>query len=206
MAPVTRLLVVANVGVFLLESILGNSLVTNLALWPLGQYSVPDLNATVGFRFWQLVTSGFLHANLLHLGLNMYALYMFGSDVERALGRKHYLTLYFAALLCSGCVQLVVVSLAAGAGVYPTVGASGAIFGILLAFGMLFPRRILVLLFPPIPMPAILFVILYGIIELLNGILGTQAGVAHFAHLGGMLGSYIVLRHWRARRAISGYN
>jgi membrane associated rhomboid family serine protease len=86
MAPVTRLLVVANVGVFLLESILGNSLVTNLALWPLGQYSVPVLNATVGFRFWQLVTSGFLHANLLHLGLNMYALYMFGSDVERALG------------------------------------------------------------------------------------------------------------------------
>lgn len=206
MAPVTRLLVVANVAVFLLESTFGNALVSGLALWPLGHYFVADLHANVGFRFWQLVTSGFLHANLLHLGLNMYALYMFGSDVERALGPKHYLTLYFAALLCSGCVQLAVVSLGAGAGVYPTVGASGAIFGILLAFGMLFPRRTLVLLFPPIPMPAILFVILYGVIELLDGILGTEAGVAHFAHLGGMLGSYIVLRHWRARRAYLNYN
>src|ERR1039457_5767921 len=99
MAPVTRLLVVANVAVFLLESTFGNALVSGLALWPLGHYFVADLHANVGFRFWQLVTSGFLHANLLHLGLNMYALYMFGSDVERALGPKHYLTLYFAALL-----------------------------------------------------------------------------------------------------------
>lgn len=89
--------------------------------------------------------------------------------------------------------------------VYPTVGASGAIFGILLAFGLLFPRRTIVLLFPPIPMPAILFVILYGIIELLSGIFGTEQGVAHFAHLGGMLGSYLTLRHWRKREGAVRY-
>ena len=121
----------------------------------------------------------------------MYALWMFGSDVERAIGPRHYLTLYFASLLCSSATQLAVVSTTTPTGVYPTVGASGAIFGILLAFGMLFRSRTIVLIFPPIPMPAIAFVIIYGLIELFSGIFGTQQGVAHFAHLGGMLGAYI---------------
>jgi membrane associated rhomboid family serine protease len=167
---------------------------------------VAQFEGQVGFKLWQLITCGFLHANLLHLAINMYALWMFGSDVERAVGPRHYLTLYFASLLCSSAIQLLVVSMMAPASVYPTVGASGAIFGILLAFGMLFPRRRIVLIFPPIPMPAIVFVILYGIIELFSGILGTQQGVAHFAHLGGMLGSYITLRHWRKREAAVYYS
>jgi membrane associated rhomboid family serine protease len=127
----------------------------------------------------------------------MYALWMFGSDVERTVGPRHYLTLYFASLLCSSATQLFVVSMMASTGVYPTVGASGAIFGILLAFGMLFPRRTIVLLFPPIPMPAIVFVVLYGLLELFSGVFGTDQGIAHFAHLGGMLGAYVTLRHWR---------
>jgi len=101
----------------------------------------------------------------------------------------------------SSATQLAVVSTMAPTGVYATVGASGAIFGILLAFGMLFPSRTIVLIFPPIPMPAIAFVIIYGLIELFSGIFGTQQGVAHFAHLGGMLGTYITLRHWCKREA-----
>ena len=199
MPLITRTLVILNVAIFLLQSVSADALLTTFALWPIGRFPVEGLNQTVGFHLWQLITSGFLHGSWLHLGLNMYALYMFGGEVERVLGRRHYLMLYFAAMLSASLVQLLVVSTMTDRGVYPTVGASGAIFGILLAFGLLFPRRTLVLLFPPIPMPAILFVVIYGLIELFNGILGTAQGVAHFAHLGGMLGSYLVLRRWRAR-------
>jgi membrane associated rhomboid family serine protease len=193
-------LILANFLVFGLQLISRDALVATFALWPIGHFSIAELNTTVGFKVWQLITSGFLHASLVHLGLNMYALYMFGSDVERTLGVRRYLALYFAAMISAACTQLAVVSFAQH-GIYPTVGASGAIFGILLAFGMLFPRRTLILLFPPIPMPAIVFVILYGAIELLHGLFGTEAGVAHFAHLGGMLGAYLVLRHWRNRNS-----
>lgn len=151
----------------------------------------------VGFRPWQLVTYAFLHANLGHLFLNMLALHIFGSDVERALGARRYLELYGAAVLSAAAVQLLVVSAAGTA--YPTIGASGGVFGVLLAFGMLYPRRIVTLLFPPIPMPAWLFVTLYGIVELASGVVGTEAGIAHFAHVGGMAGAYVVLRRWRRR-------
>jgi membrane associated rhomboid family serine protease len=136
----------------------------------------------------------------------MYALWMFGSDVERAIGPRHYLTLYFASLLSSSATQLAVVSMMTSEGVYPTVGASGAIFGILLAFGLFFPRRTIVLLIPPIPMPAIVFVILYALLELFSGVFGTDQGVAHFAHLGGMVGAYLTLRHWRGRERVEYYS
>jgi membrane associated rhomboid family serine protease len=127
---------------------------------------------------------------------------MFGSDVERTVGPRHYLTLYFASLLSSSLTQLLVVSMMTSGGVYPTVGASGAIFGILLVFGLLFPRRTIVLLIPPIPMPAIVFVALYALLELFSGVFGTNQGVAHFAHLGGMIGAYLTLRHWRSRARV----
>jgi len=206
MPPLTRLLIGANVAIFVLETLSGQALIATFALWPVGHFTVAQLDVPVGFKLWQLITCGFLHANLLHLGVNMYALWMFGSDVERAVGPRHYLTLYFGSLLCSSVTQLLVVSMMTPIGVYPTVGASGAIFGILLAFGMLFPRRTIVLIFPPIPMPAMVFVILYGLIELFSGIFGTQQGVAHFAHLGGMLGGYLTLRHWRKREGAVYYS
>lgn len=199
MARLTRLLIGVNVAVFALEAVSGPWLLAAFALWPIGHFSMAQFEGHVGFRVWQLITCGFLHANFLHLAINMYALWMFGSDVERAIGPRHYLTLYFASLLCSSATQLAVVSLMSSTGVYPTIGASGAIFGILLAFGMLFPRRTIVLLIPPIPMPAIVFVILYALLELFSGVFGTDQGVAHFAHLGGMIGAYFTLRHWRRR-------
>jgi len=199
MARLTRILIGINVAVFLLQAITGPGLFANLALWPVGHFVVPQFDNPVGFRVWQLITCGFLHASFLHLAINMYALWMFGSDVERALGPKHYLMLYFASLLSSSVTQLIVVSMMTSTGVYPTVGASGAIFGILLAFGLLFPRRTIVLLIPPIPMPAIVFVILFALFELFSGVFGTNQGVAHFAHLGGMIGAFLTLRHWRGR-------
>jgi membrane associated rhomboid family serine protease len=131
----------------------------------------------------------------------MFALYMFGSEIERLFGPRRYLTYWFVAVLAAGVTQLVV---SASTGTYyPTVGASGGVFGLLLAYGINFPRRVIVLLIPPIPMPAWLFVIVYAGIELYLGVTGTQAGVAHFAHLGGMLGGWLMLRYWR-RRAMFG--
>jgi membrane associated rhomboid family serine protease len=194
MGPVTRALIVANVVVFGLQLWMPG-LILVFALWPPG---VLSLAAGGGFEPWQLVTYAFLHGGLAHLFLNMFALWMFGRDVEQALGSRHYAILYFAAVLSAACVQLLVVS--SSGRFYPTVGASGGVFGVLLAFAYLFPRRTLVLLFPPIPMPAWLFVTVYGLIELTNGVFGTQSGIAHFAHLGGMLGAFVVLRHYIGRR------
>jgi rhomboid family protein len=200
MGPVTFALLVANIVVFGLQQLYGPILEANFALWPIGSYAVPEVGQPVGFQPWQLVTSAFLHANGMHIFLNMFALWMFGRDVERTLGSQRYFVLYFAAVLTAGLVQLLVVSSTQGPDIYPTIGASGGVFGVLLAFAYLYPKRIVVLLIPPIPMPAWLFVLLYGLLELGSGVLGTQQGIAHFAHLGGMLGAYIALRYWRGQR------
>ena len=180
-------LVVVTIVVFLLESDAAGPLVSSFALWPL----------QAGFMPWQLVTYAFLHASVLHLAFNMYGLWMFGRELENLLGRRALLQLYFASILTAGATQLLFTHLTGN--VYPTVGASGGVFGILLAYGIFFPNRILMLLFPPIPLPAWLFVTLYAGIELTLGVTGTQAGVAHFAHLGGMVGGYLIIRRWRRR-------
>ncbi len=201
MGPATLILIAANVAVFALQSVAGDSLMLTFALWPLGRFPVPGLQTEVGFHAWQLFSSAFLHGNFTHLLLNMLALWMFGRDVERVLGTRGYLSLYAAAVLTGSLAQLAVVSMSDGP-IYPTVGASGGVFGILLAFGMFFPRRTVVPLFPPIPMPAWVFVLLYALLELANGVMGTVQGVAHFAHLGGMLGALLVL--WLGRRRAPG--
>src|ERR1700687_4826507 len=134
MARFTRLLIGANVAVFALEAVSGPRFLATFALWPIGHFIVTQFDASVGFKVWQLITCGFLHSNFLHLAINMYALWMFGSYVERAIGPRHYLTLYFASLLCSSATQLLVVSMMTSAGVYPTIGPSGALLRNLAAF------------------------------------------------------------------------
>ncbi len=198
--PVTFALIVATTLAYLVQGAAGPSLVLNFALWPLG--TSPSLGPAVAagtFQPWQLVTYSFLHGSFTHLFLNMLALWMFGSELERLFGRRRYIAYWFAAVLAAGVTQLVF-SASTGS-YYPTVGASGGVFGLLLAYGIHFPRRTIVLLFPPIPMPAWLFVLVYAGIELYLGVTGTQAGVAHFAHLGGMLGGWLMLRYWRRRTA-----
>jgi membrane associated rhomboid family serine protease len=182
-----RALLIATIASFMLQLGAGDGMITSLALWPLQGNFMP----------WQLVTYAFLHGNLVHLAFNMYGLWLFGSELEYLLGRRLLLRLYFASVLSAGLMQLLATSFTGG--VYPTVGASGGVFGILLAYAMFFPNRIIVLLIPPIPLPAWLFVMLYAGIELTLGVTGTQAGVAHFAHLGGMIGGYLVIRRWRRR-------
>jgi membrane associated rhomboid family serine protease len=201
MRTATNGLILANVLVYLLQAVFGDPLIAVAALWPVGHFWSAELHAAVGFEPWQLFTSAFLHANFAHIFLNLLALHIFGRDVERELGAGRFLVLYFVAVLSAGLVQLGVVSLHAG-DPYPTLGASGGVFGVLLAFGKLFPRRVVVPLIPPIPMPAWVFVTIYGLIELASGVFGTQAGVAHFAHLGGMLGAYLLLHHWGRHDAL----
>ena len=194
MPPVTTALIVANVAVFLLQSAAPGLLAT-FALWPLAS---SQLAAGVSFQPWQLVTYAFLHGSLVHLLFNMFALYMFGSSIERVFGGRRYLGFYLVCVLSAAITQLIVAALSGG--IYPTVGASGGIFGLLLAYGMYFPNNRVMLLFPPIPMPARVFVVVYALIELFLGVTGTQEGVAHFAHLGGMVGGFVMLRYWRGGR------
>lgn len=191
MPPATTALILANVAVFLLQQV-APQIEVPFALWPLATSS---MNAGVAFAPWQLVTYAFLHGSLLHIAFNMFALYMFGSALEQVFGSRRYLVLYFVSVLSAAITQLVVAMLAGG--IYPTIGASGGVFGLLLAYGIYFPRNRIMLLFPPIPMSARVFVVVYAVLELVLGVTGTQQGVAHFAHLGGMIGAFVLLRLWR---------
>lgn len=196
----TRTLIYTIAAVFLVQLVTDDALVRWFALWPLGGAPVPEPGAPAGFLPWQLVTYSFLHGSPLHLLFNAFGLYMFGSDVERLLGRRRFLTYYFVSVATAGVAQLVTSALAGGPA-YPTIGASGGVFGLLLAFGMYFPQRVIMLIFPPVALPARVFVVLYAGIELYLGVTQTQHGVAHFAHLGGMLGGFLLIRYWRRRRS-----
>jgi len=191
MPPVTTALIVANVAIFLLQSVLPG-LIVPFALWPLG---ASQAGPGLYFAPWQLVTYAFLHGGLTHLAFNMFALYMFGSAVEQVFGSRRYLIYYTVSVVAAAIAQLVVAALVGG--VYPTVGASGGVFGLLLAYAIYFPNNRVMLIFPPIPMPARVFVLLYAVLELFLGVTNTQAGVAHFAHLGGLAGGWLMLRFWR---------
>jgi membrane associated rhomboid family serine protease len=191
MPPVTLALIVANVALFLLQNVVPG-LIVPFALWPFGSSAA---DPRLGFEPWQLVTYAFLHGGLVHLAFNMFALYMFGGAIERVFGGRRYLAFYLVSVVSAAITQLIVAGLSGE--VYPTVGASGGVFGLLLAYGLYFPNNRVMLLFPPIPLPARTFVLIYAVLELFLGVTGSQAGVAHFAHLGGMVGGYLMLRYWR---------
>jgi membrane associated rhomboid family serine protease len=168
-------------------------------------FALQPLVSPPGYQFpsfmpWQLVTYGFMHdtRSLMHIIFNMLMLWMFGRELERLMGARRFLIYYMVCVVGAGLVQLLV-GLVQGWGV-PTVGASGGVFGILLAFGMAFPNRMIMLMFPPIPMKAKYFVIMLGVFELSLGFSGVNNGVANFAHLGGMLFGFILIRYWRKKR------
>ncbi len=196
MPPATRILLILNVAIFGLQSFTDPLLLGPFALWPPASAQYPG---APGFQVWQLLTYGFLHGGLTHLFFNMFALYMFGGEIERLLGTRRFVTYYLVCVVGAAVAQLVVISNINSPPV-PTVGASGGVFGLLLAFGMTFPQRRIMLLFPPIPMPAWLFVTLYGLLELYLGVTGSGQGVAHFAHLGGMVAGFVLLMRWRGQR------
>lgn len=199
--PVTNALLWSMAIVFLLQKVMGEVAVVPLMLWPWGSYpagmDASGLPMSVGFMPWQLVTYGFLHGDMFHLFFNCLALYQFGMRLEYTWGPRRYALYFFTCLIGAGLCQLLVVS--SMASVFPTIGASGGVFGLLLAYGMLFPRERIMLLIPPIPMSARTLVIVFGAIELFLGVTGTAAGIAHFAHLGGMFFGWLLIRYWRGQ-------
>ena len=186
--PVIKNLLIINVLVFLAQLALGNlPLLEWFALWPLGN----------GFQVYQLVTYSFLHGGISHILFNMFALWMFGAQIENTWGSRRFSIYYFACVIGAGFVQLA--STYFSGAIWPTIGASGGVFGILLAFGMMFPEQRIMLLFPPIPMKAKYFVIGYGVLELLFATTDFQPGVANLAHLGGMAAGFLLIMYWRGR-------
>lgn len=175
------------------------------------------------FRWWQPVTHMFMHGGFWHLFFNMYTLYMFGRVLEEGWGPKKFLIFYFvtglgAALIHTGVewiqmqhwmAQVADGVVAAQSKIYalkmtPTVGASGAVYGMLMGFAMLYPDAKMGLVFPPIYMKAKWFVLIFGAIELLTGVTGVGGGIAHFAHLGGILFAYLLIMYWKKKRTLYG--
>ena len=202
MPPVTAALLIANILIFLLQQSGGDALIARFALWPLGPAHLARIDGSlvnIAFAPWQVVTYGFLHGGFQHIFFNMFALWMFGGPVETALGTRRFAIFYLACVVGAACAQLAVISMFQPDDFYPTVGASGGVFGLLLAFAMFYPQARIALLFIPVPVPAPIFVIGYMILELILGVTGTQAGVAHFAHLGGAIVGFVLIRMWQVQ-------
>lgn len=187
-----------------------------------------DLNDVLGlhffmasdFKLFQLVTYMFMHADFQHIFFNMFAVWMFGRTLEQVLGPKRFLTYYMVCGIGAGLVQEVIqyiqyvtelsqyTRVDTGLGIIPmeeylnlmtTVGASGAVYGILLAFGMLFPNSQMFVFPIPFPIKAKFFVIGYAVIELFAGLGASGDGIAHFAHLGGMIFGFFLMMHWKRK-------
>lgn len=178
--PVSFGIIIICVAVFLAKN-----LSPALALWPFGSGF---------FAPWQLVTYGFLHGGFNHLFFNMFAVWMFGTHLERAWGIQRFATYYAVCVIGAGIMQLLVQQMEGG--VYPTIGASGGVFGLLLAYGVMWPENRIFLIFLPVPIKAKWFVLIYGAAELVFGVTGSMPGIAHFAHLGGMFFGAGLLYKW----------
>jgi membrane associated rhomboid family serine protease len=191
MPPITLALILINVFTFALTLAIGPDLVRTFALWPPGSGGE--------FRIWQLVTYSFLHGSVLHLAFNMIAIWMFGAELEKRWNDLRYLLTYLISVIVAAMTQIAVSGFfqhAAG----PVIGASGGVFGLLLAYALYFPNRMIVIIFLPfIRMRARTFVLGYGVVELLLGVTNTAAGVAHFAHLGGLFGGWLAVQYFRGR-------
>ena len=210
--PAVKNIIIINVLVMVMTSLREGFMFEHFALfYPTSPF----------FRWWQPVTHLFMHGGFMHIFFNMYAVYIFGSVLERIWGTKKFLIYYFvtglgAALVHTGVewLQMQYWMTAAAEGstaaltsihalkMTPTVGASGAVFGLLMGYAMLYPDSIMTLIFPPISMKAKWFVLIYAAIELLTGITGTGAGIAHFAHLGGLIFGFLLIYYWKKRRTL----
>jgi membrane associated rhomboid family serine protease len=195
--PATKALLWALGIAFLLQQLAPVLAFVHLTLWPLGDHVDP----TGEFRFppfrpWQLLTYGFLHGGMAHLFFNALALFQFGPAIEQAWGSRRFAIYFLATIVGSGLLQLIVALLRPGEPPYPVVGASGGIYAVLLAYGVLFPHHRMMMILPPVPMSARTMVIVFGAASLLFGLTGTVDGIAHFVHLGGLLVGWLLIRFW----------
>lgn len=201
LTPVVKNLIIINTIVWIGSELIGQRMLEAFALFP---FESPF------FKWHQIVTHMFMHGGFWHLFFNMYTLAIFGTVLERQWGDKKFLLFYFVtgigAALCHNLVLHLQIGGAMASGDImaasaimriPTVGASGAIYGVLLGYGMLFPNSVMQLLFPPVALKAKWFVLIFAAIELLTGLTGLGGGIAHFAHLGGMLFGLILILYWK---------
>ncbi len=207
--PVVKNLIIINVIMFVATLLMGEVMYDTFSLFCFG---------SPRFRIYQLVSHMFMHGDFSHILFNMYGLFMFGTILENVWGSKKFLFYYLitglgAALIHGGILYIEALSLERAwmAGNYlaemklnilyntPTVGASGAIYGLLLAYGMLFPNNIIQLILPPVSLKAKWFVIIFGALEFLLGISNSGGQIAHFAHLGGMIFGYILIKYWKSQ-------
>ena len=216
MPTAIRHIIIINILVMIMTSLNGDFMYEHFALfYPTSPF----------FRWWQPVTHMFMHGGFWHLFFNMYTLYIFGSVLERIWGTKKFLVFYFVTGIGAAAIHTGVEwiqmqhwlgeaaqgSMAAQTSIHmlkmtPTVGASGAIYGVLMGYAMLYPDSVLTLIFPPISMKAKWFVLIFAAIELLTGVTGTGGGIAHFAHLGGLVFGFLLIWYWKKRRTIYGQN
>lgn len=180
--PVIKALLISNVAMYLLASIAGAFTIQGAPLSSVINVLLPLYPIGDGFHIWQLFTYMFMHGGLMHLLFNMFALWMFGMELENGWGSQKFLVYYLICGVGAGLSNLFIGPLFSSAG--PTVGASGAIYGVLIAFGMIYPDRPIFVYFL-LPIRARYFVLLYILLEVYAGVTGTPDGVAHFAHLGG---------------------
>jgi len=190
MPTITLALIVINALLYGLEVMTGLDIVKVFGLW--------GLNVPGAFHPWQLVTYSFLHASLLHLGLNMFALGMFGAPLERKWGQLRYLLTYLLSVVTAAAAHLVITGYLMRYS-DPVIGASGGAFGLMLAYALYFPNHRIALFIPAFAVRARLFVLGYAFIELLLGLFNSQEGVAHFAHLGGLYGGWLGVQYFRGR-------
>ena len=189
--PITVHLIIINVIFYLATKLNGDFMYSTFSLF---------YPATPWFKPWQVVSYMFMHGGFWHILFNMYSLYIFGMAVERIIGQKRFMILYFLAGLGAAATQIGVQALDTAMQGIPTVGASGCIYGVIIAFAMIFPEARLTLIFPPVTLSAKWMAIIFIGIELFTGVTGTQAGVAHFAHLGGALVGFLLIWWWYKRR------
>jgi membrane associated rhomboid family serine protease len=186
-SPAVFVILALCIGIYLWQMEAARWLVETFALWPVD----------VGYQPWQLLTYAFLHGSTLHLVVNMWALILFGPILERMWGSAQFVSFYFVAVISAAVTQLMVQQYTGQ--IVPTVGASGGMFGLLLAFAFLFPEEKLYLIFLPVGIPARWFAFGYAALELTLGVAFSDTGIAHFAHLGGMAGGLVYLLAMRGR-------
>ena len=194
---VTRNIVLINIIMYIATDINENFMVQTFAMFfPKSPY----------FHYWQIITHMFMHGGFMHIFFNMYTLLIFGMVLERTIGPKKFLLFYMvtglgAAALHTGVEYLQTLNevpvLYERLLYTPTLGASGAVYGVLLGYAMLYPNNVLTLIFPPISLKAKWMVLIFALIELATGIFGTADGIAHFAHLGGMFFGWLLIFYWR---------
>lgn len=191
MPPITATLILMNVMIYALGIATGPDIIRVFGLWPPGSGGA--------FHVWQLITYSFLHGSLLHLGFNMIAIWMFGAALETRWDELRYLLTYLLSVVVAAMTQIAVSGYFLHA-TGPVIGASGGVFGLLMAYALYFPRNVVSIIFLPfIRIPARSFVLGYGVVELLLGLTGTSSGVAHFAHLGGLFGGWLGVQYFRGR-------